>query len=179
MSRRKFGTDHGCPEERTQPDHGYGQTSPSGIGGQSWIFVVCGLVILSIPFHVDSSLRVMATSSQGPAVLSVVEIPRDHQGVLRPSSLSTSPVHRGFSWRIDELAGDIFGRDVCVIEEGGFPWLYGHANSCGCITNSPQVVYYEDVSWCRKRFRAYELLSHGGRRLGASGDRPNRVPSTL
>ena len=54
-------------------------------------------MILSISSHVDCSLRVMVAPSQGLAVLPVVEIPRGHHGVLRPSSLSTSPVHRGFS----------------------------------------------------------------------------------
>ena len=77
--------------------------------------------------------RFTVTSSRGPAVLPVVEIPRDREGVLPQSSLSTSPDHRGFSWSIDE-PGVIFGRDVSVIEEEDF--LGDMGIQTRCTTNS-------------------------------------------
>ena len=46
-------------------------------------------------------------------------------------------------------------------------------------TRSLRVESHEDVSWRRKRFRARDLCSHGGRCFGASGDGSNRVPSKL
>ena len=70
--------------------------------------------------------RVMVASSRAPAVLRVVVIPRDRECVLPLNSHSTSPAHCGLSWSIDELARDISGRDVCVIQEGRFP---GHSYS--------------------------------------------------
>ena len=119
--------------------------------------------------------RVMVPSPLGPAVFPVVEIPRDHEGVLPLISLSTSPVHRGFPWGIDEPASEIFGRDVCVIEEEGF---------LGDVAIQTRGMYYELFfrRLCvvkRKWFRAHELRFHGGRRFGASGDGSNRGPSML
>ena len=50
-------------------------------------------------------------------MLPLVKVSRGRETALPLSSQSTSPAHRGFWWGIDELAGDIFGRDVSVIEE--------------------------------------------------------------
>ena len=124
--------------------------------------------------------RVMFTSSRAPAVLPIVVVPRDRECVLPLSSHPTSPAHCGFSRGIDELAGDIFGRDVGVIQEEDFLGDMG-IRTRGDVSRirSPQVVYHENVSWRGKRFRTQELFSHGGRRFGASGDGSNRVPSML
>ena len=46
-------------------------------------------------------------------------------------------------------------------------------------TLSPQVVYYEDISWRGKWDRVHEMFSHGGRRFSASVDGSNRVPNKL
>ena len=81
---------------------------------------------------------------------------------------------------MDELAGDIFGLTVCVNEGEDFPGDMAIQTRGDVLrTRSLQVVYYEDCSWRRKRFRAHELSSHGGRRFGASGVGSNRVPSML
>ena len=72
----------------------------------------------------------------------------------------------------------VVGR-FCVILEEVFLDDLGNTRGDVARTLSPQVVYYEDVSWRKKRFRVHELFSHGGRRFGASGDGPKRVPSVL
>ena len=76
----------------------------------------------------------MVASSQFP----VAVIPRDREGVLPLGAHSTSPARRGSPWSIDEPAGDIFGRDVCVNEEQDFLGEIP-SNSWGCITNPLSV----------------------------------------
>ena len=79
---------------------------------------------------------------------------------------------------MDGSAGDIFGREVCVTEEEVLLGNLGIPFRGDVLrTRFQQVVYYEDVSWRWKRFRAHELFPHSGRRFGASRDGSNRVPN--
>ena len=115
---------------------------------------------LNIFFHVDYHTS-HGTSARGPALVPDAELPRGCVCVLSPRFAlhiaSSSWFSRG-EWTnllVTSLVGTFvsFRRRISFLGGMGIQTREDVSR-----TRSPQVVCYEDVSWCRKRSRAHELL---------------------